>query len=96
MSTISQQQFIVAIQDTPAELCVTDCVDGLSCEVWSKLEGINTPILSLGAADPLDAAMRYLECVGFPEDKLDSISVNLDEYTCYRRGSDGRWEQAEI
>lgn len=86
-------QLYVAIQGyEPVELCVTDDMDGLSCEVWREFEGIRTPILVLEANEPLAAAMEYLDHVPFPKDKLDCIVINTDEYCVYEQ-NDGKWKQ---
>lgn len=87
-------KFIVAIQDTPPCLCVADCIDGLSCEVWHELEGIRTPILQLWANTPIEAATRYLNRVPFPKSKLEYMEVNTDVYQVYNLVG-GQWQLDE-
>ena len=85
-------RYIVAVQDTPPWVCVTDDVEGLSPEVWAIYEGTPVPIERVTADDPLSAANIYLAQVGLSPSDIPRLAVNLlDGWDDYH-WTGGEWE----
>ena len=87
-----RQRYLVGVQDTPPVFIVTDCVEGVSCELWARQNGVETPLLWVLAQSPEEAVKLYLEHLGKDASKLSEVKravVNLYEY----REFDIDWEE---